>query len=826
MTRTKPKTFLSMLLALMLVFTALPMSAFAAETDTLLAESETAVVVETEAIDDTSAVVTEEVAETEAPVETEAPTEETTPAETEAPVETESPEETPTPEETDPVGSTEEPVENTDPYSGYIGDSSVAWEFNTSTGQLFITGNGDCDRFWAASDQPWADFRTQITEVWFYDMDTLAISDLSFWFSGCTALKTAEVPYTTPVIGKETFADCESLYRLMVYFMDESFVIENGAFYVDALTPLEVAFIPSSENTMNTLYAYQWADDNRAAYFSDAYGMMVLASGYCSYCKGTYSYSLDYEQWTDDVHCVRHWCSNCGMDQCGGVLGENHTMSGGYCTKCGYGDGSGGGGGGDYDCPHGRYYTEWDECDWYEYCYYCDELMDYGTSHGSTYTEWSGCDWYEYCRDCDELMDYGTSHGSYVYDDWEYYNSSRHRRYYHCSDCGEGSYSYGYHSTSKKYTSYSSTQHQVGNYCSTCGFYVGSTSYESHDFAYGSWTKYSSTQHRRTKTCSDCGYSTYEYASHSMSYGSWTSDGNTQHKRTASCSCGYSTTEYANHAISYGNWKSYSDTQHRRTASCSCGYSSYEYADHTITRGEWKQSSDTEHSRTLSCSCGYTSTESEDHDFTVDAWKSVSDSEHSRNKTCSCGYKTIETEPHELTYGDWTIYSEEQHKRTVGCECGYSTEEYGDHNDADDDGYCDDCSYTMTRFSVTVPASLSLTISKWGEVYAADNAEIVNNSTDAVEITGITLTAENGWTLVPYATNMASAKVDAKQIGFRINNTENVSSGSSESLSIGNGWTIAEGDSLPLDYDATVSATSDPISEQVLTIVFIVDWAV
>ena len=33
MTRTKPKTFLSMLLALMLVFTALPMSAFAAETD-------------------------------------------------------------------------------------------------------------------------------------------------------------------------------------------------------------------------------------------------------------------------------------------------------------------------------------------------------------------------------------------------------------------------------------------------------------------------------------------------------------------------------------------------------------------------------------------------------------------------------------------------------------------------------------------------------------------------------------------------------------------------------------------------------------------------
>lgn len=792
MTRTKPKTFLSMLLALMLVFTALPMSAFAAEADIHTEECETTAVVETVPVTETAETAAEEPSVTDEPAVTAEPVESEAPAETKSTVETEPPAEETTPEEPEPTETTETEAEDTDPYSGNIGNSSVAWKFDTSSGRLIISGSGDCTTFQSADDQPWAAFRSSVTEVWFYDMDALSISDLAFWFEGCTSLKTAEIPYTTFRIGENAFAECDSLERVMFYYMGESFSMTESAFFAEELTPLEVAFITSSESTMNTLYAYNWGGDNRAAYFSDAYGMMVLASGYCSSCKGTYSYTLDYEQWTSSVHCVRHWCSNCGYDQCGGVLSEDHTYSGGYCTKCGYGSGSTGGGGGDTTCYHYDTYTSWSGCDWYEYCSDCGEYIDSGTSHGSTYTEWDGCDWYEYCRDCDELMDYGTSHGTYSYGSWTYYNSSRHRRYYSCNDCGEGSYSYGYHSTATKYSTYSSTQHQVGSYCSTCSSYVGSTSYESHDFSYGSWTKYSDTQHRRTKTCSDCGYSTYEYASHSLTYGSWTSNGSTQHKRTASCSCGYSTTEYADHSISYGNWASYSETQHRRSASCSCGYSTYEYANHSVTYGEWKHSSDTEHSRTGSCSCGFTSTE---------------------------------TEPHDPVYGDWSIYSEEQHKRTVSCECGYSTEEYGDHIDADDDGYCDDCSYTMTRFSVTVPASLSLTISKWGEVYAADNAEIINNSTDTVEITGITLTAENGWTLVPYSTNMANAKVDAKQIGFRINNTENVSTGSSESLTVGNGWTIAEGDALPLDYDATVSATSDPISEQVLTIVFIVDWA-
>lgn len=205
MTRTKPKTFLSMLLALMLVFTALPMSAFAAETDIHTDECDTTAIVETVTAEETTDTVTEDPTEPEPPVETEAPVETEISTETEAAEETESPVETVAPEEPDPTETAETVVEETeetdsDPYSGNIGDSSVAWKFDTSSGRLIITGSGDCDTFDSADDQPWAAFRTEITEAWFYDMDTLSISDLAHWFEGCTSLKTAEIPYTTFVV--------------------------------------------------------------------------------------------------------------------------------------------------------------------------------------------------------------------------------------------------------------------------------------------------------------------------------------------------------------------------------------------------------------------------------------------------------------------------------------------------------------------------------------------------------------------------------------------------------------------------------------------------
>ncbi len=128
-------------------------------------------------------------------------------------------------------------------------------------------------------------------------------------------------------------------------------------------------------------------------------------------------------------------------------------------------------------------------------------------------------------------------------------------------------------------------------------------------------------------------------------------------------------------------------------------------------------------------------------------------------------------------------------------------------------------------FSVTVPAVLTLTVSETGEVYSAENAEIVNHSTDAVKVTQITVTSENGWTLVPFDRNMANEKVDSKQIGFILGNAETTQSGNTEDLNLTENWTITIDGTLPLDYDAVVSAMSEPIEEQVLTLVFVLDWA-
>lgn len=402
-------------------------------------------------------------------------------------------------------------------------------------GRLFITGEGDCETFSSSADQPWAALRGEIREVWFDGAETLEISNLAYWFADCTALETAEIPYTTSIIGTDAFKDCSSLRLLMLYHTG-SFEIADGAFATNTLTALEVACVVTEEAVLDTLFTHNWSTSNRAAFFVDVYGTTYMATGYCNNCGKTCSYSLDYEQWTSSVHCVRHWCSNCGSDQAGGVLGESHSFSNGVCTKCGYDNGSGGGGS--------------------TVCY-----------HTSTRTTWSGCDWYEYCRNCGELVDSGTSHGNYSYGAWEYYNSTRHRRYYSCDDCGEGSYSYGYHSTTTKFSQYSSTQHQISSYCATCNSYVGSSSYENHSFTYGSWQNYSGSQHRRLKTCSVCGYSTYDYASHSLSYGAWISYTSSQHRRTANCSCGYSTYEYASHAFTYSSWSSISDSQHSRSKS-------------------------------------------------------------------------------------------------------------------------------------------------------------------------------------------------------------------------------------------------------------------
>ena len=130
-----------------------------------------------------------------------------------------------------------------------------------------------------------------------------------------------------------------------------------------------------------------------------------------------------------------------------------------------------------------------------------------------------------------------------------------------------------------------------------------------------------------------------------------------------------------------------------------------------------------------------------------------------------------------------------------------------------------------TVFSVIVPAVLPVTVDQNGKVYVS-NAEIVNHSTAAVQVSSVTLTAENGWTLVPYASDMSHAKVDSNQIGFKINSAQTSKTGSTEQFELTSPWQINEEESLTLSYDAVVSALSQPVTNaNILCVLFVVEWA-
>ena len=60
-------------------------------------------------------------------------------------------------------------------------------------------------------------------------------------------------------------------------------------------------------------------------------------------------------------------------------------------------------------------------------------------------------------------------------------------------------------------------------------------------------------------------------------------------------------------------------------------------------------------------------------------------------------------------------------------------------------------------------------------------------------------------------------------IGFAIGGAQSVNHGDSEALSLTGDWSIGAGSTMPLDYDANVSATSVGIDEQVLSVVFVVE---
>ena len=708
----------------------------------------------------------------------------------------------------------------------------LTWTLDDS-GTLTISGNGRIAAFTSADDQPWHEMREGITSVKFDPGAHMIIPDVAYWFAGCINLKSCVLP-SFANLGADAFKDCANLNRLQLHYNDDSFYISDTAFSGVDMSALEI--VTCDEVTMGIL-------DAKGIAFVAAYPVLMISSGACgvSGCNcSSCSFTYDYEQKDESKHYVWECCTNCSANEYAYRHTQSHSFnSSGVCTKCGYEE--------DATCQH-----------------------------DNTYTSWDGCDWEEICRDCGEVVDWGTSHGSYSYGDWEYYSTSQHRRYGTCDDCGGGGkYQYGRHSTSTQYYEYDDTKHSVEKHCSICNSDVGSSTTQSHSLKYGSWENDSDTQHRRSASCSLCGYSGYTYANHSFKYGTWANFSDSQHRRTKSCAtCSTSDYEYAGHSFTYGKWSSVSDTQHKRTKTCSvCKASGEEYADHVDANGDgkcddcganvalivtWDAASNGgtvggKNSVTTSVAPnqtavapGYTPVKA---GHTFSGWYT--------EKTNGTLYSTVtitaartfyaqfapaeyqitwdlgtgKTETTDQTYGEKLNLPTEPTRKGYAF-LGWFTQETGGTQVDGNTVFKEVASTTYyahweeaTVFSVVVPAVLPVTVDQNGKVYVS-NAEIVNHSTAAVQVSSVTLTAENGWTLVPYASDMSHAKVDSNQIGFSIRDQKTTKTGDSEVFTLSSPWQIAEEESLTLSYDAVVSALSQPVTNaNILSVLFVVEWA-
>ena len=714
--------------------------------------------------------------------------------------------------------------------SGTIPGSKIKWELNEHN-WLTISGSGDCEPFTSKDDQPWAAVREQITEVWFDDMDALHIADLAYWFEDCVHLTTAEIPSTTPTIGKHAFYNCPKLSTLTIYYGEdilesigeEAFWREN-----DSGDTLYIGYIIGYPKSSVPFYDYDWAGSNRNnKYFYDLYGV-----------------------YSDTPAAV-------GIMSAPGISVTSTGSIIGNCPSCGKYSFQG-----TYvEVAHSsRGHANYNECN---SCHYVQYLGTYTTkSHGSG-AYGSGT-----CPDCG-------SHTWVLQSQQAATCTSNGYRSYSCA-CGqtksETIYSSGHNYSYGSWEQYSASQHRRENYCRNCG--ATDYDYASHSMSYGSWSKYSDSQHSRTASCRTCGYSTTEYGNHSYSTGAWSKHSDTQHRRSKTCSgCGASTYDYADHSYSYGSWVSDSETQHKRSKTCSaCGDSSYEYADHTDANGDGKcddcgatvsltikwdagtnggtidsKASITTTGKPNATATAPTSTPVKaGHAFkgwytaasggslyntvTITAAKTFYAQFTANSYTLTWDLGNGTTEETKQTYGEKLTLPTEPTRKNAEF-LGWFTEANGgtqvDANtiyktDGDSTYYAH---WEITEvFSVTVPVTLPLIVDEGGEVHVGA-AEIINASTGDVIVSSVSISTKNGWQLVPYTTDMAHAKVDAKQLGFKINDSVTTKTGDAETFSLTSPWTIAENGKLPLSYDAVVSAVSQPVTEQdVLSVVFVLEW--
>ena len=721
--------------------------------------------------------------------------------------------------------------------SGTIQNSGIRWELDNK-GWLTISGSGEAPVFQSADDQPWAAVRDQITEVWFEDVETLTISNLAYWFEGCVSLTTAELPLT-PVIGRHAFYNCPKLSTLTMYYGETVLnSIGEDAFWreTDSGDTLYIAYIIGYPEATVPFYTYDWAASNRSSrYFYDLYGVYSNADGAASTVSDSGIMKAPAKAVSRASTGIVGTCPSCKQYSLQGTYVEQTHTSRGHqqyyeCYKCHYVQNlgtyvykdHGSGSYGSWTCPDCGSHT------W---------VLDYendATCTRNGYREYS-CD----CGQSKRETIYATGH-SYSYGSWEQYSASQHRREAYCRNCGDSDYEYASHSMSYgSWSNYSDSQHSRTASCRTCGY--STTEYGNHSYTTGSWSKYSDTQHRRSKTCSGCGASTYDYADHSYSYGSWTKADDAQHKRTKTCSvCKASSEEYADHVDANGDGKC---DDCGATVSLTVTWDAGSNGGLIDGKATYNETVQPNSKPTIPASlpvkkghsfkCWYTAKTGGKLYNTVTSITTSTTfyAQFEANQyVVTWDLGTGKTETTNQTYGEKLVLPNEPERKNAEF-LGWFTEANGGTQVTANDVFTETADKTYYAhweitevFSVTVPVTLPLVVDESGEVHVG-TAEIINGSTGEVVVSSVSISTKNGWQIVPYTTDMAHAKVDAKQLGFKINDAQTSKTGNAETFALAAPWEIAENGRLPISYDAVVSAVSKAVTEQeVLSIVFVLEW--
>ena len=717
--------------------------------------------------------------------------------------------------------------------SGTIQNSSIRWSLDEK-GWLTISGSGEAPVFQSADDQPWAAVRDQITEVWFEDVETLTIPDLAYWFEGCVNLTTAELPLA-PVIGKHAFYNCPKLSTLTMYYGEAVLnSIGEDAFWRenDSGDTLYIGYLIGYPKSSVPFHTYDWAASNRSSrYFYDLYGVYQNADAATTAPNGIKKAPGISVQSTGSI--IGN-CPSCGKYSFQGTYVEVAHSSRGHanyneCYLCHYVQylgtytykSHGAGGYGSGTCPDCGSHT------------WVLQSQQAATCTSNGYRSYSCA-----CGQTKSETIYSSGH-SYSYGSWEQYSASQHRREAYCRNCGDSDYEYASHSMSYgSWSNSSSSQHSRTASCRTCGY--STTDYGNHSYSTGSWSKYSDTQHRRSKTCSGCGASTYDYADHSYSYGSWTKADDAQHKRTKTCSvCKASSEECADHVDANGDGK---------CDDCGATVSLTITWDAGTNGGtiDGKASITTTGKPNATATAPTSTPVKAGHAFkgwytsasggslyntvTITAAKTFYAQFTANSYTLTWDLGNGTTEETKQTYGEKLTLPTEPTRKNAEF-LGWFTEANGGTQVTANDVFTETTDKTYYAhweitevFSVTVPVTLPLVVDESGEVHTG-SAEIINASTGTVVVSSVSISTKNGWQLVPYTTDMAHAKVDAKQLGFKINDVQTTKNGDSEAFSLSSPWEIAENARLPISYDAVVSAVSQPVTAQdVLSIVFVLEW--